>query len=363
MPPRLQSAAYRCPVLVEKLFAKDSATYHSPLYRSQSEKPYFMAWPDLGGDPNQPSCLTTLMRARYVINRGTLIELEAVAAGAIKYLSCQDSIEPKVREVALAIIKHHQALWRYLPKFTNYPPIILGIDHITGFKLKEPEEFFVLNLALEAAIQGLIYGNLIHIREGQEGKGNLFGVKDAFSIGHETGHDLARRCHCGHVLDVASLDALSTLLKLAEDNLSPEQITEEWSKFWAINDCIYRLAEKFEPIEEIFANYVGLRFSPINVRNEVEALIKDHLIENKWIEAYNAFADVCDNADEQWFTAAFLIIDAVSRMITRFDFLGIDIGPAESAANLLHNFVEILKIIWSTFIEDIDDEDAGDLSE
>jgi hypothetical protein len=105
MPPRLQSTAYRCPVLIEKPFAKASATYHSPLYRSQSETPYFMAWPDLGGDPNQPSCLTTLLRARYVINRGTLIELEAVVAGAEKYLSCQDSIEPKVKEVALGCLE------------------------------------------------------------------------------------------------------------------------------------------------------------------------------------------------------------------------------------------------------------------
>jgi hypothetical protein len=38
-------------------------------------------------------------------------------------------------------------------------------------------------------------------------------------------------------------------------------------------------------------------------------------------------------------------------MLTDFDFNGIDIG--NNAANLLHNFVEILKIIWSN-IEDIE---------
>src|SRR5205823_6654664 len=52
-------------------------------------------------------------------------------------------------------------------------------------------------------------------------------------------------------------------------------------------------------------------------------------------------------------------IDAVSRMLTNLDLNGIDIG--NSAANLLHNFVEILKIICSTNIEDIDDEDIDDL--
>jgi hypothetical protein len=277
MSPRLQSAVYRCPLLVEKPFDEASATYHSPLYRPQSETPYFTAWPELGGNPNQPSCLTTLMRARYYINRGTLIDLEAVAAEAEKYLSSQDSIEPKVKEVALAIIKHHQTLWRYLPKITAFPPILFGVEHVnfTDPKLKDPVDIYSLSAAHEVAIQGLIYGNLIH--NGSKGKGNLFGMNDAFSLGHEAGHNLARRCHCGHALDVASRDAHSTLLKLAEDNLSPEQITEEWSKFWAINDCIYRLAEKFESIEEIFANYVGLRFSPINVRNEVEALITQSL--------------------------------------------------------------------------------------
>lgn len=145
----LRSAVYRCPVLVEKPSAKYSATYHSPLYRSQSETPFFRAWPELGGDPYQPGCMTTLLRARYFIYRGTFIELEAVAAGAEKYLSSQDSIEPKVKEVALAIIKQHQTFWRYLPTITDYPPILLGVDRIqlTDLKLKEPEEFFVLSLA------------------------------------------------------------------------------------------------------------------------------------------------------------------------------------------------------------------------
>lgn len=290
----LQSAVYRCPLLVEKPFAKSSATYHSPVYHSQNETPFFRAWPELGADPDQPCCLPTLMRARYFINRGTLIKLEAVAARAERYLSSQDSIEPKVKEVALAIVKYHQTFWRYLPKIVDYPPILFGFDRIqlTDLKLKEPEEFSILHLAQETAIQGLIYGNLTHIHEGKE-IGNLFDVNDAFSLAHETGHDLAKICHCGHALNEASREAHSILLNF-EDNFSPEQITEEWSKFRAVNDCIYRLSKKFEPIEEIFANYVGLRFSPTNVRNEVKALIKNHLIEKKWIGAYNAFAEVCN---------------------------------------------------------------------
>lgn len=220
MPPRLQSAVYRCPVLVEKPFAKASATYHTPLYRQQNETPFFRAWPELGGDPNQPGCLTTLLRARYVINRGTLIELEAVAAGAKKYLSCQDSIEPKVKEVALAIIKHHQAFWRQLPKCIKYPPILLGVEHLnyTELKLKDPVNIYVMSSAHEAAIQGLIYGNLIHIQKEREEEGNLFDVNDAFSIAHEIGHNLAKACHCGNILNKLSWESHSILINFTSYN-------------------------------------------------------------------------------------------------------------------------------------------------
>ena len=342
----LQSAVYKCPLLVEKPHEEPSAIYNSPLYSPQSEMPFFRAWPEIGGDPHQPCCLPALLRARYFINRRALINLEGVAAGAEEYLSHQGFIDPKVKKIALAIIKYHRTLWRYVQDHLDQPPILFGVDRILltdlNLKIIEPEEITQLFLAQELAIQGLIYGNL----KDQKGGRNLFNVVEAFSLAHETGHDLAKVCLCGHALDDLSLHVHAILSSFSIDNFSPEQIAVEWRKFWAINDCIYRLAKKFEPVEEIFANYVALRYLPSEVRRQVKDPLEEDLREKNWDKAYKAFAEVCDNSEEAWLPVAWLITDAVSRMLNVYDNNGIDIDSQGSVANLLHNFVEILKIIW-----------------
>jgi hypothetical protein len=313
--------AYRCILPV----------YHPSLDSQPNRSPQelsYPAWPCID-DPNRPCYLPTLPGARYFVHRSTGVDPETAAARANTYLSRQEAIERGIREQAQAFVKAQNTFWRHLPNVTRYPPILfapgdLGLIREAGLSGGE---------VLEAGMQALIEGN----------RANFYGPEvEAFAFGHEYAHDLARLFASGRVLDNLSEFSQGVLFALATFRLPPEQIPELWEKFQENNAEIQRLAQKFEPVEEIFATYVGLRFSPIAVRNKVIPLIKAELEKRNWAEAYEMFAEVCDNFGSP-FDTAFLIYEPVCRMIERLDYRGIDIDSMK----LLCTFMEIQILIWS----------------
>jgi hypothetical protein len=170
-------------------------------------------------------------------------------------------------------------------------------------------------------MQGLIYGNL----------GNFYGNEDAYADAHEHAHNTPRMFYSGVVIDELSKMVHESLGRLAGyKSLSGEEIDQLWETYSETNQYMSELVKKFEPVEEIYATYMGMRFSPPQVRNAVKGLVKEELGKRNWLEAYEAFAEVCDNANSSGWVAL-ILFDCVCRMLEKIDMDG---------AKLLEIFVE-----------------------
>jgi hypothetical protein len=169
------------------------------------------------------------------------------------------------------------------------------------------------------------------------------GHKEAFAYHHEPAHRFAMWAHCGLVLERLSEDAHKILDILATERLSREEIAELWAEFWQTNKQIGHLARKFEPIEEIFATYIGVIGLPPEVRSIVEDEIKQDFEKRGWYTTYKAFVETCDNC--QAFSpvgAAFFILDRVCLMLEKNDI---------DSVYLLEEFLDIAKIFWPYLIK------------
>ena len=148
---------------------------------------------------------------------------------------------------------------------------------------------------IEAIIQGLVHGNLK----------NFHGYIGAFTYTHELAHRFAIASYSGRVLDDLSKSNHTALNILAtEAGLSRSQIGKLWEEFWITNNRIKRLVQKFELVEEIFATYLGMRFLPTYVRNNVKQMLEEVLREKGWEKVYAVFEAACDN--EKKMTLLFL---------------------------------------------------------
>src|SRR5262249_33085891 len=162
------------------------------------------------------------------------------------------NIDPEVRERALTAVKAHQERLYKIDKINRRLP--------KEVRQEQPSVFFdpwSINLMKELAscgsfqimelyIQALIYANNEH----------LISHKDAFSFGHEYANWMAKVFASGEELEALAYNSHITLWALAMfEELSAEEIGELWERFEKTRERIDDLAQKFEPIEEIFATY------------------------------------------------------------------------------------------------------------
>jgi hypothetical protein len=261
------------------------------------------------------------------------LDPKSIEAKASEYIGQQENFEPEVRERALAAVKDQQQGFRKLlkilarlPKWLQEEQPSIFSDPVS-FKLT-PDVLEYAGPVLEQFMQALIYGNRDH----------FMGLKDAFSFGHEYAHIIAKGFDSGKTLETVAYDsqlALGTVAVL--EDLSAEQIDELWERFETTRERINDIVEKFEPIEEIFATYVGLRFLPVDVRNNVEPLVKEKLRERNWDKVYDFFAKLCDHSEEP--QGAALSISEIACLVL----LHVDVD----ALVLLRTFLNIHCVIWS----------------
>jgi hypothetical protein len=335
---RSPPAVYKCIIPVKKPLSTRSTVYHT-LFGPPAEGRPFPAWPEVD-DAYQPCCLPTLPdRGVYFHHHPISEELLDVAKRVVEYWN--EVVEREIREQIVVLAKSNEiSLWHRI-ELGGLPQVIFGTDHEKAFnlnmKLGNSAEYVV-----EAIVQGVIYGNL----------NNFFGAPhgdflDAFAYVHELSHHFAGWLHGGRVLDELSKNNHKTLNILAtEERLSRGEIAKLWREFWHTNEQIKTLVAKFEPIEEIYATYLGLRFLPTDVRHTVKPMIDDELRKRKWDKAYEAFAEACDNdQDTSPLMAASYISDCVCRLVESIDI---------DTASLLYEFSNIMKRI-----DDIDSFEIG----
>ncbi|MGI0023526.1 MAG: hypothetical protein ACREA4_00095 [Nitrososphaera sp.] len=238
------------------------------------------------------------MRAMYFLHRSAKEDPEECATRAEKYLSrleVLEPLEPAIREQLIAFAKSQ----KFLSTRPTWDPSNSYIEILR--KLRKTG--ISSERAFEPLMQATIYGGLENFL-GRE--------KGAFSYVHELVHNSSIMSHSGGVIDKLSKQAHKTMDRLTTEELSSEQIADQWAQFVKINNKIFYLVKKFEPIEEIIATYIGMRLLPTEVRNAVATSVQEALRAEDWYTAYTSFAGACDNC--QVFTprtAAFTIFEFV----------------------------------------------------
>jgi hypothetical protein len=329
MSTRPPAAVYKCIIPVKKRLTPSRAIYHS-LYRKPTEDDQalpFLAWPEID-DAYQPCCLPTLLRAVYLhhhpINEGFF----DVAKKVEKYWN--EAVECEIRKQIFALAESNNiSLW-CRKELGGLPQVILDTDTEEALNSYMKLGNSACHM-VEAIVQGVIYGNL----------NNFFGAPrgdflDVFAYVHELSHYFAGWFHGGSVLDELSKRNHKALNILAtEERLSRGEIAKLWKEFWHTNEQIKTLVTKFEPIEEIFATYLGLRFLPMDVRNTVKPIIDEELRERDWDKAYEAFAEACDHdRTVSPLEAASYIVDCVCRLTESIDI---------DSTSLLYEYSNIMK--------------------
>jgi hypothetical protein len=349
-----RTPVYKCIIPVEQPCSIGSSIFRSLFHRpgKKAQRLPYPAWPYID-QANQPCCLPTVMRGVFFVTHSIHLSDKIIERRAKEYLARQENIEPEVREGALAAVKAHQKYSRRLSKFHRSLP---GMAH-----LEQPSIFFdptpaPINLqdtkeytakVFEQYMQALIYGDFDH----------FMGHKDASSFAHEYGHRIAMVFDSGKALEELAYNSQMTLGALAVlEELPTEKIDELWEQFETIRGYIDELVKKFEPIEEIFATYVGLRLLPVDTRNKVEPLIKEELIKRGWDKVYEAFAKQCDTFADPLEMAIF-ICEPACRVLLQVHMDGLE---------LLSIFLKIHRIIGlsiDVILERIEEKDANALDE
>lgn len=330
MPPRPQTAVYKCIIPIKKPVLHLGTIYHS-LFRKPRQtilRIPFLAWPEID-DAYLPCCLPTLMRAVYFPNHPTYVDAKKAAKAAKraeKHISKLKGIEPEIREQSIDLLKVQQNLLQDFSKVTTQPPVLFGVYYLSLPQLVKYQTWVA-----EVLMQGLIYGN----------HEIFYGNEEAYAYAHEYGHLTARLWYSGVVLDELSKSVQVILYRIAcDESLSHEEVDQLWQRFSKTNQYIIDLVKKFEPIEEIFATYIGLRFSPPKVRKAVKPLLKVELENRGWDKAYEAFAKACDGSNSP-FWAAILLFEPVCRMIKQIDM---------DSVKFLEKFLEVQYVICMFYV-------------
>lgn len=299
MLPRLPPAVYNCILPVEQPFTTPSRIYHSPSGQSgeDRQKLYYPAWPEID-IPERQCCLPRLIRAMYSLDLVS-IESDEASTDTEEYLSRPEVIAPEIRQQVLSIAKAHYGLPKDSVEIDDLSSLgVYGkkrqlssgaFNSYMDFLKTAVGSHNTLQL-VEAALQGLAYGYMQHFLGVAVGDFSY-----VFSWLHEMGHYIARFSQSGVLQDGLSKRIHKTLHTLATKSLSPKQIARLWEEFARSIEQSVRFADKFRPIEEIFATYIGLRLLPTEARDKVEASITPWLESKNWNKAYVAFGKACAN--------------------------------------------------------------------
>src|SRR5207237_5859578 len=117
-----------------------------------------------------------------------------------------------------------------------------------------------------------------------------------FSLLHEMGHSAAKVTHSGVVQERLAKRIHTILYTLATiKSLLQKKITQLWEEFDHTNKQLVHLTRKFEPIEEIFANFYALVFLPAEGRKQLGRDINEGLDKKKWDKAFKAIVEATTN--------------------------------------------------------------------
>jgi hypothetical protein len=241
-------AVYHCNVP----FKSVSAVYESATNRrkpSKSQNPPIPAWPDIE-DIDQWCCLPAFKRARFCcdfLNEDQ--QPDSPLFFQMKYVLDHrgEYSEEAVKEV-----------WRLL----------------YFFNFASDEVFYALSEKSTGKARRFI-GDAITWAESHFYKE---GAVDGFSSKHEFGHYKvgSERVYSAFLQNSQSeivhglLETISTTLQLA-----PADLRELWNDFFYANEKLVKLVQRFEFIEEIVANYLGM----VSSSPEVREAIVDQLIQ------------------------------------------------------------------------------------
>jgi hypothetical protein len=358
MPDRLPSTAYKCIIPVEKP-TLPSTVYHSSVHQlgeaAQKEAnslkpPPFPAWPEIE-EPWQPLCFPTLARAIYFIDHSPVVEIREAAALAEKYLEQHpETINSKVIQQATAMSNFYLQAMQQLKETGRFPKS--HTLHSPTFHTTFASFFDTIKklgwvsgtAAVETILQSGVYGQIA----------NFYGPQDAFAWAHEHAHHLARWLYSSITInDQAAVLHHALNLLITTPKVPPDDIIRFWKVFEKENNRLIYIVQRFEPIEEIFATYIGLRHSPPEVRRAVEDEIEQKLREQNLYELYKAFAEACDTCQVNTpLGAAYMIMEMKSRILKDVKL---------NIASVLDTMILVSKSIWQSIERKI--EKKGDLDQ
>ena len=232
----------------------------------------FPAWPEIR-DRHHPLCLPTLFRAiyvdRHIISGNTSNqEQEAIEKN---YIARFTDI------FAANYIEQYQSFSDIFPKRNERPDTIA--EKLAYLSMTKDGDFRPGAIFLQSWIAGM--------------SEDFYGARDEFSFAHEFVHNIAQWLHSGIVLTNRSMQVHQIINSLMKSEGSNTKL-QLWTEFVLANARLEALVHKFEPIEEIFANYLALEIIPVDNRGSIEKELEQKLKEKGLYDAFNAFSDACE---------------------------------------------------------------------
>ena len=337
------SAVYKCILPVKKPPTMPSTIYHSPTGHS-GETPqtlFYQAWPEID-DPIQWCCLPRLLRATYFLDLDVFsVESEELEANAEAYVLRPGVIAPEMGQQILALAKAFIGLPKDFVEIDDFSP--LGVygkkRQISSDAYNACLDFVRLVMdghtiqSTEAIFRAIVYGYLQNFPGVGEGD-----FSHVYSWLHEIGHYLVRFSHSGVIQDEWSKRRHQTLHTLSTKSLSPKQIAELWKELERINAQSECLAQKFEPIEEIFATYVGLHLLSTEEKEEVNKSIAAWLEKRNWQKAYEAFGAACAKYQYSSVGLYWEVFEVACQMLEQVDI---------DCTKLLSTIAQTRRVVWS----------------
>jgi hypothetical protein len=333
-----QPVVYNCIIPVEESLTTPSAIYHSPL-DEPGEVPHklpFPAYPEIR-KYSQPLCFPTL-RAVYFPLHSSNLSPEEIQEATRQYLEQHpDILDSALIEQVVTANSTHIRAWQHLIETGKFPQehtmrALIDSHYISLLKSMKGMGYFAGAKAARAIWQSSIHGSLP----------SFYSASDAFAYAHEFAHRIAKWLYSGFILSAQAEEIYYGLSTLMTDREKPkDEVIEVWEFFEQANSNLIYLAKKFEPIEEIFAVYLGMLFLPPTVRETILERIEQALIKRKWFKAYEAFAKACDACQVNSPSGAAM---AISEMVCRF-LERIDISVI-SATSVIEAVTANFQIAW-----------------
>jgi hypothetical protein len=357
MHPHLPPAVvYECIIPVDESLITPSAAYHSPLDEPGGvpQKLPFPAYPDIRKS-SQPLCFPTVRSVYFPLHSSNLSPEKAQAVAAQYLAQHPDISDPALLEQIVTESNAHFHAWQELIKTGKFPQeysLPTFIDSYTTPLIKSLNEMgaFAGGKAARAIWQSQVHGAFPV----------FYGASDAFAYVHEFAHRFAMWLYSGVLIREQAVHIYYGLNRLMRNpEISLYEALESWKLFESAHSNLINLAKKFEPIEEIFAVYLGMIFLPSTVRETILDKIEQALSKRNWFKAYEVFAKACDTCQVYPpIGAAVSIAEMVCRLLEHID---------TNATSVIEAVVSNFQICWKIKQKETEgesltdeDEDAAD---